>query len=398
MKPFAQKQNQSNPRWMAFFVVVAAGFAVWFLDLVPELRPVPSGQLTEESLADTPDLPDSWDPIVDHTGEAVTEVADDLDPLLSTIDEEFAPLDSVLDDGNLLEELSEPDLSGQPTSDAAAANPFMTDNRIQPASFEPPDLTSDSTPPIPPKTDVVQAAAVRSAESVLSAETGATLRNVDTMLQQDRVVDAHYALSALYWKEPEQRAVFQRRLESTAAQIFTDPHRHFGEPYLVQPGDTLESIGATYNMPWQYLAMLNRLDPKDLQAGQELKVMKGPFEAIVDLSRFELTVHAHGYYVHRYSIGTGKSGSTPVGSFQVRERLENPVWYNPDGGQVAADDPQNPLGEYWIGLGDHIGIHGTIDPDSIGTNRSRGCIHMRDNDITEVFGLLGTGSTVVIRP
>ena len=68
-----------------------------------------------------------------------------------------------------------------------------------------------------------------------------------------------------------------------------------------------------------------------------------------------------------------------------KEKLENPTWYNPDGGVVDADDPENPLGEYWLGLGNHIGIHGTIDPDSIGQAVSRGCIHLGDRDIEEVF-------------
>ena len=64
---------------------------------------------------------------------------------------------------------------------------------------------------------------------------------------------------------------------------------------------------------------------------------------------------------------------------------------------VDGDDPANPLGEYWLGLGDHIGIHGTIDPDSIGKASSRGCIHLADDDIAEVFQLLGVDSKVVIR-
>ena len=126
--------------------------------------------------------------------------------------------------------------------------------------------------------------------------------------------------------------------------------------------------------------------------------MRGPFSAVVDMERFELTIHAHGYFVHRYEVGIGEGDQTPAGEFAVQEKIKNPTWYNPAGGQVDKDDPLNPLGEYWIGLGDHIGIHGTIDPQSIGSARSRGCIHMRDADIAQVFELLGQGSVVRIRP
>jgi L,D-transpeptidase ErfK/SrfK len=64
---------------------------------------------------------------------------------------------------------------------------------------------------------------------------------------------------------------------------------------------------------------------------------------------------------------------------------------------VEPDDPENPLGEYWIGLGNHIGIHGTNDSGTIGKAASRGCIHLGDDDIVEVFSLLSPGSKVLIR-
>ena len=64
---------------------------------------------------------------------------------------------------------------------------------------------------------------------------------------------------------------------------------------------------------------------------------------------------------------------------------------------MEPDDPENPLGEYWLGLGDHIGIHGTNDPSTIGRAASRGCIHLGDSEIEEVFSLLSTGSKVLIR-
>jgi LysM repeat protein len=392
MKPFAQKQNQSGARWLGFVTVVAVGFGAWYFDLTPQLRPVPSGELANQELPDAPALPDSWDPIVDHTVDSPAEVDDHSDPLLRAIADDSDSSDKVFED------LSEPDVTPASaiTDDASLPAGTVNDNQITPASFvAPPTIRGTQTTAA---SGVVNAIATSEANPVLSAEMAATLREIDSLLRQDNVVEAHFALSTLYWKEVEQRPVFLRRLESTAAKIFTDPHQHFSPPYLVQPGDTLESIGQQYSIPWQYLSRLNRIEPKELQAGQELKVMKGPFSAVVDLARFELTIHAHGYYVHRYPVGIGHADSTPVGEFQVQERLENPTWFGPNGEQVDADDPQNPLGEYWIGLGDHIGIHGTIDPDSIGTNRSRGCIHMRDNDIAEVFGLLGPGSSVRIRP
>lgn len=390
MKPFVQQQPRSGGRWLVLVGTLAVGFAAWFFDLLPQLRSVPTGEVAQETLLDAPELPESWDNIIDRTDESAVSESESNDPLLNFIEDVDG--DTSFADFN---ELTEPDLSVEPSGIAAATSTESDET----ADVMPVGLSSDASSDELPASSVVRALATDSTVApVLSAESADVLRRVDALLKDNQIVDAHYELSTLYWKHPEQRPAFQQRIQATAAAIFTDPEQHFSEPYLVLPGDTLESIGQRYQVPWHYLSRLNRVKPEELQAGQTLKVLRGPFSAVVDLHRFELTVEAHGYYVQHYDIGTGRADSTPVGAFTVEDKLENPTWFNPDGGQVDADDPNNPLGEYWIGLGEHIGIHGTIDPDSIGTRRSRGCIHMRDADIAEVFGLLGAGSAVRIRP
>jgi lipoprotein-anchoring transpeptidase ErfK/SrfK len=67
----------------------------------------------------------------------------------------------------------------------------------------------------------------------------------------------------------------------------------------------------------------------------------------------------------------------------------------------------NPIGERWIGLEgieertkdlSGLGIHGTIEPDTIGTQASMGCIRMGSNDVSQVYEMLAEGiSTVEIR-
>jgi lipoprotein-anchoring transpeptidase ErfK/SrfK len=48
-------------------------------------------------------------------------------------------------------------------------------------------------------------------------------------------------------------------------------------------------------------------------------------------------------------------------------------------------------------LGKSYGIHGTIDPNSIGKAESRGCIRLRNQDVEEVYDMLAVGSEVTIR-
>ena len=77
-------------------------------------------------------------------------------------------------------------------------------------------------------------------------------------------------------------------------------------------------------------------------------------------------------------MGLGEGDSTPIGQFIVRAdgKLENPGWVNPrnPAEKYGPNDAANPIGDFWVGLdglGDAAayagyGLHGTIDPDSIG--------------------------------
>jgi lipoprotein-anchoring transpeptidase ErfK/SrfK len=113
-------------------------------------------------------------------------------------------------------------------------------------------------------------------------------------------------------------------------------------------------------------------------------------------------------YVTTLPVGLGEDGSTPTGVWAVQNRLPNPAYYSPRGeGVIAADDPKNPLGEHWIGLTgtegaavgkSSYGIHGTIEPDSIGKQASMGCIRLRNEDVARVYDALVEGkSTVTVR-
>lgn len=223
------------------------------------------------------------------------------------------------------------------------------------------------------------------------------LQEVSRLLDSGERLPAHKEMSRLYWKNPELISQLQTTIDENARMIYFSSQPHFMEPYIVEPGDQLSRIAKKYSVSWEYLAKLNQIDPKKIRAGQRLKVIKGPFAAQVDLSDFALIIHAHGFYVKRYEIGIGKDDSTPTGKFTVKTKLVNPTYYGPNGFVVDKDDPSNPLGERWIDLGETYGIHGTVDPKSIGKAESRGCIRLRNGDIEEVFDLLTEGSEVIIR-
>src|SRR5439155_21861230 len=104
-------------------------------------------------------------------------------------------------------------------------------------------------------------------------------------------------------------------------------------------------------------------------------------------------------FIKSFKVGLGESNSTPVGTFVVKNssKMINPPWTNPKTGEkFLADDPKNPIGERWIGIegqGDAkqftgFGIHGTVDPESIGKMKSMGCVRMASADVEVVYDLL----------
>jgi len=160
-----------------------------------------------------------------------------------------------------------------------------------------------------------------------------------------------------------------------------------------------------------YVGLVNRLDNANrIRVGQELKLVRGPFHAVVDKSDYRLDLF-HGppdnddawMFVRSFDVGLGEDDSTPTGRFVVREngKLQNPGWVNPrdPSERYEPDDPQNPVGEYWIGidgLGEDAvytgyGLHGTIEPATIGQQRSMGCVRLLPDDIALLYETLAGG-------
>ncbi len=221
----------------------------------------------------------------------------------------------------------------------------------------------------------------------------------------------------------ERIAALNETLVFSPVVIDGDP---IAEKYEIQPGDVLSRIARkqAVNVDWRFLQRINGLsDPNKIRVGQTIKLVRGPFHAVVDKSDFRMDIYAgappmppfttEGYhgelptYITSFPVGLGEYGSTPTGRWIVRtsSKVENPAWTNPRTNEFfRADDPENPIGEFWVGLegvdentsGESgYGIHGTIDPDSIGEELSMGCIRLRDDDVALGFEMLNEGVSTV---
>ena len=192
-----------------------------------------------------------------------------------------------------------------------------------------------------------------------------------------------------------------------------DPIQDF---YRVQRGDVLSRIAPRYSVPYQFIEKLNGIKANRIRIGQALRMIKGPFHARVEKSRFLMDIYLKNaagqkVYFWTYPVGLGEDNSTPVGSWIIEpgRKAVNPAWKNPRTNEYyASNDPNNPIGEYWLALkgtdantkeAEGYGIHGTTDQDSVGQAMSMGCVRMKKQDIKDVFYMLVEGkSTVQILP
>lgn len=293
----------------------------------------------------------------------------------------------------------------------------------QPAAQETPrtEIVTPTAPPeqpatTPPPTHV---ATTPHADSPTQYTEGMTL------IADGKVVEGRALLSRLLF-EPDLRLRPADAMTARDALASINKHLVFGkaineddplvDQYVIQPNDYLVKIAPNYHVPADFIQRLNGVDPTKLHVGQKLKVIRGPFHCRISKRDYRLDVYVKDdmgqpIYITSLPVGLGEGNSTPVGNYVIRpnSKLKNPGWTNPRTHQTYdANDPANPIGEYWLGLLgtdptteslSGYGIHGTIDPDSIGSQQSMGCVRLRDADIEQLFHMLVPGeSTVQIVP
>jgi lipoprotein-anchoring transpeptidase ErfK/SrfK len=128
---------------------------------------------------------------------------------------------------------------------------------------------------------------------------------------------------------------------------------------------------------------------------------------VVDISENQLYLYSGFHIEKQYPVATAAQGFvTPVGSWSIVGKVENPSWTNPDptgwGAGMPAyipPGPGNPLGTRAMYLSaPGIRIHGTEDVSSIGTYASHGCIRMLMPDVEELYPLVPVGTPVLVKP
>src|SRR4051812_7506244 len=132
---------------------------------------------------------------------------------------------------------------------------------------------------------------------------------------------------------------------------------------------------------------------------------KYPAIVMVDRSNFRLTLYKKLRPAETYGIAVGKVGlETPAGQYTIQNKAIDPAWHVPDsdwagdlaGKIIPGGVPENPIKARWLGVYDGVGIHGTGDEGSIGSNASHGCIRMRVSDVKKLYDEVPVGSPIYI--
>ncbi len=195
----------------------------------------------------------------------------------------------------------------------------------------------------------------------------------------------------------EQVEKIVRELESLNMEvIFSNTNSDQSVLHEVVLGDTLGKLAKKYHTTIDLIKIKNKLKSNVIRIGQKLRVWNTDFNIYVDKSQNILLLKEGDEVVKVYDVSTGEDSSTPVGSFIITTRLTDPVWFN-RGVMVPPESPQNVLGSRWLGFNaPGYGIHGTVEPETIGQPVTAGCVRMRNNEVEELYNMIPNGTKVVI--
>lgn len=275
-------------------------------------------------------------------------------------------------------------------------------DQAPPPETSPGQAQQPSTPPA--STSGAFGRAISAAEQSLAANDPVAARTIlSDALREPGVSEAQRSQVRARLTEINQDLLFSARV--VAGDPMTDT-------YEIVSGDSLSRLPSKLGLAvdWRLLQRVNAIpDPNTIRLGQKIKLVRGPFHAVVDKSEYRLDLYAGPpeeesawTYIRSFPVGLGEGDSTPTGSFVVKRngKLVDPHWVNPRTGErFDKTNPANPIGERWIGiegLGEDAvktgyGLHGTIDPPSIGQQKSMGCVRMLAPDVELVYEMLVEG-------
>ena len=131
-----------------------------------------------------------------------------------------------------------------------------------------------------------------------------------------------------------------------------------------------------------------------------------PGTIVVSTSERRLYLVQPDHRALKYGVGVGRPGFTWGGALHVSMKKEWPDWTppaamlrrRPDLPRHMKGGIENPLGARALYLGSsEYRIHGSNEPDTIGTAVSSGCIRMTNDDVKDLYERVPVGAKVIVQ-
>jgi hypothetical protein len=160
-------------------------------------------------------------------------------------------------------------------------------------------------------------------------------------------------------------------------------------PHVVAPGETLAAIAAPLGVSTQLLAKINGVeDPARLVPGEHIKVFRGPFDAVLSVSRRRLSLQLNGSYAGSFPVAIGREYVARVGSILPVSAVGH--------GAAAPGQPAT-AARRAITLDGGLVIEAADDPSVAADATPASSLVVSVRDLGELIDILGPGSRILVR-
>lgn len=289
----------------------------------------------------------------------------------------------------------------RPPSAPLGAQALVTDQPLSPGTEQMPPTYIDAVPAVPPQSQSPNDTAGLVRENMPkqkeSAAFTAAWTDAHNKLEAGRYAEALAVLSVWYDNPSlsvEENHQLERLLGQLAGTVIYSTQDMLLPPHTVAGGETLETIAKPLNIPWELLSKINGVASDELTTGQRIKVLRGPFDGVVSVSRRRISLQVGGRYAGTFPAAIGKGFVSRSGSSVKLLDIQNETKT-----QTAQAVPVgfHPADRAAIILENGLSIRPANDPSFVTKTPEDNVLLVSSADFNDLAGILGQGSHLLVR-